>query len=48
MLRAGNVGGELLNWVAMLGVTGDRKPSFIEPQLEWAIAVAFGAGIVER
>ncbi len=34
MLRAGNVGGELLNWVAMLGVTGDRKPSFIEPQLE--------------
>jgi aromatic ring-opening dioxygenase catalytic subunit (LigB family) len=34
MLRAGNVGGELLNWIAMLGVVGDRKPRFIEPQIE--------------
>ena len=34
MLRAGNVGGELLNWIAMLGVIGDRKPRFIEPQIE--------------
>jgi len=34
MLRAGNVGGELLNWIAMLGVIGNRKPRFIEPQIE--------------
>lgn len=33
MLRAGNIGGELLNWIAMLGVIGERKPRFIEPQL---------------
>ncbi len=32
MLRAGNIGGELLNWIAMLGVIGARKPRFIEPQ----------------
>jgi protocatechuate 4,5-dioxygenase beta chain len=34
MLRAGNIGGELLNWIAMLGVIGDRKPRFIEPQID--------------
>jgi Catalytic LigB subunit of aromatic ring-opening dioxygenase len=33
MLRAGNVGGELLNWIALLGVIGDRRPRFIESQL---------------
>jgi len=32
LAAAGNVGGELLNWIAMLGVVGDRKPSFLEPQ----------------
>ena len=34
MLRAGNVGGELLNWIALLGVIGERKPRFIESQLD--------------
>jgi hypothetical protein len=34
MLGAGNIGGELLNWCAMLGAIGARKPSFIEPQTE--------------
>lgn len=34
MARAGNVGGELLNWIAMLGVIGDRRPRFLEPQLD--------------
>ena len=34
MLQAGNIGGELLNWIAMLGVIGARKPRFIKPQLE--------------
>jgi len=34
MLQAGNVGGELLNWIALLGVIGERKPRFIESQLD--------------
>lgn len=34
MARAGNVAGELLNWIAMLGVIGDRRPRFLEPQRE--------------
>lgn len=34
MLKAGNVAGELLNWVALLGVIGDRRPKFLEPQRE--------------
>ena len=33
MWKAGNAGGELLNWIAMLGAIGDRKPTYIEPQL---------------
>ncbi len=32
MLAAGNVGGELLNFIAMLGAIGDRRPDFIEMQ----------------
>jgi catalytic LigB subunit of aromatic ring-opening dioxygenase len=32
MLRAGNIGGELLNWIALLGVIGARKPLNILPQ----------------
>jgi catalytic LigB subunit of aromatic ring-opening dioxygenase len=31
--RAGNVAGELLNWIALLGVLGERRPRFLEPQL---------------
>ncbi|MGB6535350.1 MAG: extradiol ring-cleavage dioxygenase [Xanthobacteraceae bacterium] len=34
MLKAGNVGGELLNWIAMLGAIGDRKPNYIAPQMQ--------------
>jgi len=34
MLRAGNIGGELLNWIAMLGTIDARKPRFIQPQLD--------------
>jgi hypothetical protein len=30
--KAGNIGGELLNWIAMLGAIGDRKPNWIHPQ----------------
>ena len=30
----GNVAGEVLNWIAMLGAVGDRKPRFLESQLE--------------
>jgi aromatic ring-opening dioxygenase catalytic subunit (LigB family) len=32
MLQAGNIGGELLNWIATLGVIGPRKPAAILPQ----------------
>jgi aromatic ring-opening dioxygenase catalytic subunit (LigB family) len=32
MLRAGNIGGELLNWIALLGLIGARKPVNILPQ----------------
>jgi aromatic ring-opening dioxygenase catalytic subunit (LigB family) len=32
MLRAGNIGGELLNWIALLGAIGARKPATILPQ----------------
>jgi gallate dioxygenase len=34
MLKAGNVGGELLNWIAMLGTIGERKPLFVKPQMQ--------------
>ncbi|MBV9328396.1 MAG: extradiol ring-cleavage dioxygenase [Chloroflexi bacterium] len=34
LARAGNVAGELLNWIAMLGVIGTRRPRFLEPQME--------------
>jgi protocatechuate 4,5-dioxygenase beta chain len=32
MLQAGNIGGELLNWIALLGVVGVRKPLAVLPQ----------------
>lgn len=34
MLHAGNVGGELLNWIAMLAFVDGRKPDFIDKQME--------------
>ncbi len=34
MHAAGNVGGELLNWIAMLAFTDNRKPDFLEKQME--------------
>ena len=34
LLKAGNVGGELLNWIAMLGAIGDRKPTYVAPQMQ--------------
>jgi hypothetical protein len=40
MARAGNIGGELLNWIAMLAVVGDRKPIFIAPEIEHGHAYA--------
>ena len=43
--QAGNIGGELLNWIAMLGVIGDRKPRFIKPQVDHGHAYAAGGGI---
>jgi hypothetical protein len=40
LARVGNIGGELLNWIAMLGVVGDRKPIFIAPEIEHGHAYA--------
>jgi len=40
MLRAGNIGGELLNWIALLGVIGARKPVAILPQNDHGQAFA--------
>ena len=34
LLKAGNVGGELLNWIAMLGAIGNHKPSYVAPQIQ--------------
>ncbi len=34
LLKAGNVGGELLNWIAMLGAIGNHKPNYIAPQMQ--------------
>jgi len=34
LLKAGNVGGELLNWIAMLGAIGDCKPNYVAPQMQ--------------
>jgi Catalytic LigB subunit of aromatic ring-opening dioxygenase len=33
MQRAGNVGGELLNWIALLGAVGQRTPDLLEQQV---------------
>ena len=34
LLKAGNVGGELLNWIAMLGAIGNHKPRYVAPQIQ--------------
>jgi len=34
LFKAGNVGGELLNWIAMMGAIGNRKPNYIAPQMQ--------------
>jgi len=40
MLSAGNVGGELLDWIAMLGAVGENRPKFVTPQMEQGHAYA--------
>jgi hypothetical protein len=40
LARAGNIAGELLNWIAMLAVVGDKKPVFIAPEIEHGHAYA--------
>jgi len=37
---AGNVSGELLNWIALLAVVGDHRPAFLESQLDSGFAYA--------
>jgi gallate dioxygenase len=38
--KAGNVGGEILNWIAMLPGVGARRPKFVHPQMEQGHAYA--------
>jgi len=40
LARAGNIAGEILNWIAMLGVVDGRKPVFIAPQVSQGHAYA--------
>ena len=40
LARAGNIGGELLNWIAMLGAVGNRKPVFVAGEPEHGHAYA--------
>jgi hypothetical protein len=40
LAQAGNIGGELLNWIAMLGAVGERKPAFIAPEADHGHAYA--------
>ena len=44
MLKAGNVGGELLNWIAMLGAIGNRKPNTSRRRCRTATPTACGGG----
>jgi len=44
MWQAGNVGGELLNWIAALGVVGDRPPSVLEHQAAFGHSYAAWTG----
>ena len=39
MLAAGNVCGELLDWIALLGAVGTQRPQFVDPQEGHAFAV---------
>jgi protocatechuate 4,5-dioxygenase beta chain len=41
MARAGNVAGELLNWIALLGAIGESPPDFLEPQVDEGHAYGF-------
>jgi protocatechuate 4,5-dioxygenase beta chain len=41
---AGNAAGEVLTWIAMLGMLGARAPAFLEPQREFGHA--YGAWLV--
>ena len=38
--KAGNVGGEILNWIAMLAAVDGQKPKFVTPQLDQGHAYA--------
>ncbi len=44
MLKAGNVGGEVLNWIAMLGTIREKKPLFVKPQMQNGHAYAVWQG----
>jgi hypothetical protein len=45
MRQAGNVGGELLNWIAVLGAVGSRTPVVLEQQVQHGHSYAAWTGI---
>ena len=45
LAQAGNAGGEVLDWIAMLGTIGPRPPRFLEVQRDYGHA--FGAWPVD-
>ena len=44
MQKAGNVGGEILNWIAMLGTISAKKPQFVKVQMQNGHAYAAWQG----
>jgi acyl-CoA hydrolase len=44
MQKAGNVGGEILNWIAMLGTISAKKPLFVKVQMQNGHAYAAWQG----
>jgi hypothetical protein len=44
LARAGNVAGEILNWIAMLASTDGRRPKFVQPQMDQGHAYAAWPG----
>jgi protocatechuate 4,5-dioxygenase beta chain len=40
LAEAGNAGGEVLNWIELLGAIGPRCPAFLEAQRDWGHAYA--------
>ena len=40
LAKAGSVGGELLNWISLLGAMGPRRPVFLETEQDLGLGYA--------